>query len=107
MDFRQLAKVQRTLANWRKSQDILAKVQWTLANWRKSRGYIGESTVDSAIGESTGYIGESTVDFRQLAKVHGMYWRKYSGLSPIGESPVIGESLIGEIREPLHNNILS
>ena len=63
-----------------------------------------------------GYIGESTTDFRQLVKLHRMYWRKYSGFSPIGEIPLgvlarvqwifangespIGESLIGEILEP-------
>jgi hypothetical protein len=34
-----------------------------------------------------GCIGESTVDFRQLAKFQEIYWRKYSGLSPIGETP--------------------
>ena len=60
------------------------------------------------------YIGESIVDSRQLAKVMRVYWRKYSGLSPIGEShegilakvqwtfangeSLIGEILIGEIR---------
>jgi len=54
------------------------------------------------------------VDSRQLAKVIGVYWRKYSGLSPTGESDdsvlakvqqtfdigecPVGESLIGEIR---------
>jgi len=53
------------------------------------------------------------VDFRQLAKLQRLYWRKYGGLSPIGEVPggvlakvqwtfaigesPIGESLIGEI----------
>jgi hypothetical protein len=48
------------------------------------------------------------VDIRQLAKVQVMSWRKYCGLSPIGESPggvlakvmwtfSIGESHIGEI----------
>jgi len=58
-----------------------------------------------------------------LAKLHRMYWRKYSGLSPIGEIPrgvlarvqwifangesPIGESLIGEIPEPHHFNNLS
>ncbi len=60
------------------------------------------------------YIGESIVDSRQLAKVMGVYWREYSGLSPIGEGhegilakvqwtfandqSLIGESFIGEIR---------
>jgi hypothetical protein len=29
------AKVQWTVANWRKSSDVLAKVLWTLFNWRK------------------------------------------------------------------------
>jgi hypothetical protein len=53
------------------------------------------------------------VDIRQLAKFQGVCWRKYGGLSPIGETPggvlakvqwtfangesPIGESLIGEI----------
>jgi hypothetical protein len=53
---------------------------WTFANgespeiyWRKSRWY----------------AGESTVDFRQLARVQVVYWREYSELSPIGESPEI------------------
>jgi len=32
------------------------------------------------------FIGENTVDSRQLAKVLDVYWRKYSGHSPIGES---------------------
>ena len=72
-----LLKVHRTLAigespgglYWRKYSglspigeipgDVLAKVQRTFVNWRNSRGC----------------IGESTVDFRQLAKLHGMYWR--------------------------------
>ncbi len=45
----------------------------TFANyWRKSRGY----------------TGESSVDIRQLAKVQPVYWRKFSGYSPIGESSV-------------------
>ncbi len=34
-----------------------------------------------------GCVGESKVDFRQLAKFQEIYWRKYSGLSPIGETP--------------------
>jgi hypothetical protein len=51
-------------------EGILAKVQWISANWRKYRGY----------------IGESSVDIRQLAKVQRVYWRKFSGYSPIGES---------------------
>ncbi len=46
---------------------ILAKVRWTLANWRKYWGY----------------IGESPVDIRQLANVGEVYWRNYSGLSPL------------------------
>jgi hypothetical protein len=57
-------------------QVTLVNAQWTFANWRKSWGYIGENTVDS----------------RQLTKVLRVYWWKYSGLSPIGESH------IGEIR---------
>ncbi|CAM4953661.1 unnamed protein product [Rotaria socialis] len=137
-----LAKVQWTFANWRSSTECvgeskvdvrqLAKVRWgisvitqqyyervrkrflvyvdftmtllkdhcTFANWRNS----------------TECIGENTVNFRQLAKFQRPYWRKYSGLSPIGEAPPnvlvkvqwtfangespIGESLIGEIPEP-------
>ena len=31
-------------------------------------------------------VSESTVEFRQLVKVMKVYWRKYSGISPIGES---------------------
>ncbi|CAF4290143.1 unnamed protein product, partial [Rotaria socialis] len=69
---------------------------------------------------STECIGENTVNFRQLAKFQRPYWRKYSGLSPIGEVPPnvlvkvqwtfangespIGESLIGEIPEPPLNH---
>ncbi|CAM4855354.1 unnamed protein product [Rotaria socialis] len=78
----------------------LLKDHCTFANWRNS----------------TECIGESIVDVRQLAKFQRPYWRKYSGLSPIGEAPPnvlvkvqwtfaigespIGESLIGEIPEP-------
>ncbi|CAF1552362.1 unnamed protein product [Rotaria magnacalcarata] len=78
----------------------LLKDHCTFANWRSS----------------TECIGESTVNFHQLAKFQRPYWRKYSGLSPIGEAPPyvlvkvqwtfaivespIGESLIGEIPEP-------
>jgi hypothetical protein len=55
-----------------------------------------------------------------LAKLQELYWRKYSGLSPIGEIPEdvlpkvqwtfvigeshIGENLIGEIPEPRSTN---
>ena len=39
--------------------------------------------------------GESTVDFRQLAKFRRMYWRKYSGLSPIGE---ISEDVLAKVQ---------
>ncbi len=79
---------------------VLAKVQRTFANWQRSEGCTGESSIDSV----------------QLAKIQGVYWRKYSRLSPIdeshegalakvqwtftiGECPV-GESLIGEVRKP-------
>ena len=112
MDFCQLVKFQKMY--WRKyngllpigeiPEDVLAKVQWTFANWRNSRGC----------------IGESTVNFRQLAKLQGMYWRKYGGLSPTGETPrdvlakvwwtftndesSVGESLIDEIPEPLETS---
>ena len=60
----------KTFANGEVPPNILAKVQWTFANWRSS----------------TECIGEGIVDFRQLAKFQRPYWRKYSGLSPIGES---------------------
>ena len=46
------------------------KVHWMFANWRKY----------------TGYIGESSLVIRQLAKVQVVYWRKFTGSSPIGES---------------------
>ena len=62
----------KTFANGESPAGILAKVRWSFANWRNSRKC----------------IGESTVHFRQLAKFQGMCWRKYSGLSPIGESYV-------------------
>ena len=52
------------------ARGLLAKVHWTFANWRKCKGY----------------IGESSVEIRQLAKVQGIYWRKFTGNSPIGES---------------------
>jgi len=61
-------------------------------------------------------IVESSLNFRQLAKFQELYWRKYSGLSPIDEIPGdvlakvqwtfaiseshIGENLIDEIPEP-------
>ena len=61
--------------------DVLAKVRWTFANWRNSRGC----------------VGESTVDFRQLAKFQRMCWRKYSGLSSIGESEMDYLSFYGTI----------
>jgi hypothetical protein len=32
------------------------------------------------------YIGESILDVCQVTKVPGVYWRKYTGCSPIGES---------------------
>jgi hypothetical protein len=43
-------------------------------------------------------VGESAVDFQQLARFHEVYWRKTSGLSPLAKV-LVGESLIGEIRE--------
>ena len=59
----------KTFANGETLPNVLAKVQWTFANWRSY----------------TECIGESIVDFRQLARFQRPYWRKYSGLSPIGE----------------------
>jgi hypothetical protein len=69
------------------------------------------------------YFGESTADIRQLAKVIRVYWRKYNGHSPIGESHEsilakvqwtfaigecpIGERLIGEIRVSLFFRYIS
>ena len=35
----------------------------------------------------SGGIVANELDFRQLTNVLGMYWRKSSGLSPIGECP--------------------
>jgi hypothetical protein len=70
----------------------LAKVYWTFTNCREYRGY----------------IGESSLNFRQLANIQGVYWRKSTELSPIGEYPegalakvhwmfANGESPVGEI----------
>jgi hypothetical protein len=52
-------------------------------------------------------IGESTVDFRQLAKFQEMYWRKYNGLSPIGEIPedILAKILLAKFRNPLPSPI--
>jgi len=44
------------------------------------------------------YIGESTVDIRQLAKFQVVYWRKYSGLSPMA-NVLLAKVRIGEIPE--------
>ncbi|CAF3726610.1 unnamed protein product [Rotaria sp. Silwood1] len=52
----------------------------------------------SPMAKVQGCVGEGTVDFRQLTKFQGMYWRKYSGHSPIDESIV-------EFCHPSQNNI--
>jgi len=43
------------------------------------------------------------VDFRQLAIFQWVYWRKYSGVSPLAKV-LFGESLIGEDPESLRTD---
>ena len=82
--YNKFLKVHCTFANWRKSRGILAKVRWTFANWRNS----------------TECIGESTVDFCQLVKFRGMYWRKYSGFSPMVKV-LLAKVLLEKFRNPV------
>ena len=61
--YNEIAGSSQDIHHWRKYSG--------LANWRNFRGC----------------IIESTVDFCQLAKLQEMYWRKYSGFLPTGETP--------------------
>ncbi len=77
MNFHQLAKVQWAFANSQKFNEILLFL---------TEEY--ECIVDShQLAKVRRCIGESTRDSRQLAKVLDVYWQKYTGLSPIGETP--------------------
>jgi hypothetical protein len=72
----------------------LAKVQWAFVNSQKFNEILlflteeYECIVDShQLAKVRRCIGESKRDSRQLAKVLDVYRQKYSGLSPIGETP--------------------
>jgi hypothetical protein len=72
----------------------LAKVQWAFVNSQKFNEILlflteeYECIVDShQLAKVRRCIDESKRDSRQLAKVLDVYRQKYSGLSPIGETP--------------------
>jgi hypothetical protein len=72
----------------------LAKVQWAFVSSQKFNEILlflteeYECIVDShQLAKVRRCIGESKRDSRQLAKVLDVYRQKYSGLSPIGETP--------------------
>ncbi len=94
MDFRQLAKLLDVY--WRKYSELslIGKVQWAFVNSQKFNEILlflteeYECIVDShQLAKVRRCIGEITRDSRQLAKVLDVYRQKYSGLSPIGETP--------------------
>jgi hypothetical protein len=68
-------------------KDALAKVRWTFASCDGS--ILTQNTYEpnsqSNWRNSSRGVGESTVDFRQLAKFQRVYWRKFSGISPLAK----------------------
>ena len=65
------------------------KVQWTFVNWRKFREH----------------TGESLADIRQLAKVQGVYRRKFSGRSPMAKLQT-AKFLLAKFRLPVYAQTL-
>jgi hypothetical protein len=103
-----LEKVQWTFANWRNSRGCVGES--TMDFLQLSRNninigyvsklklmllehiYISQPTLINVVDKNLfsrrlihSQIGENTVDFRQLVKFQEVYWRKYSGRSPLAK----------------------
>jgi hypothetical protein len=50
-------------------------------------------------------IGESTVDFRQLAKFPMVYWRKFSGISPLVKV-LLAKILLAKVGIPINSEAI-